>query len=446
RFYGSDHLYNADCFNEINPPTDSPEFIAAVGKSVYNAMTAADPKAIWVFQGWFFYFQADFWKAPQASALLNAVPQNGMMGLDLYCETQPVWKKTDAFYGKPWVWNVFCNLSQKVNMGGDLKGIQENFQEAMSSKEAGQLKGMGMMMEGFGYNPVVREFVMEKSWKPQAVDVSSWLNSYVRRRYGISESAAEKAWALLLEGPYSRNLTDESVICTTPLLSRFKPSDINRFGVGYDATKVAEACGLMLQAAPKLKHRRTFRFDLVHVTREFLSNLARRFNSSVARAYKNRNIKALELHTARFLDLIRDMDTLLATNENFLLGKWLADARARGVDENEKDLYEKNARSLVTMWQPSLHSQLRDYASRQWSGLLKDFYLPRWQLFFRHMHRYLDADIAFSKRVFSRELKMQELEWINQSDPYPSKPQGDSIKTARRLFNKYIGYYNRSQD
>lgn len=442
--FGTDHLYDADCFNEINPPTNDPVFINQVGSSVYKAMQLADPEAIWVFQGWFLFWQENFWQAPQTKALLEAVPDDRMLGLDLYAESQPVWKKTRAFYNKPWVWNVFCNLSQQVNISGDLETMQKNLTEALESEEAGRLCGIGMMMEGLTYNPILQEFITEKNWRPVPVDIKEWVTAYARRRYGSDDPRLQKAWQLLLEGPYSRNITNgyESIICFTPKLTRFIPVESDRFGVGYDALKVAEACQLLLACSDQLKDSLAYRFDVTHVTREMLSNLANLFNYHISLAYQNKDEKALVEHSETFLQLIRDMDLLLGTNEHFLLGKWIADARKWGTYKEEKDFYEWNARSLVTLWEPAKKSQLRDYASKQWNGLLKGFYLSRWKMYLDRLAESLKENQHLDRRKFFRDLKEFELQWIrdNQTN-YPSKPVGDVTEIAHRLFKKYIPYY-----
>ena len=46
------------------------------------------------------------------------------------------------------------------------------------------------------------------------------------------------------------------------------------------------------------------------------------------------------------------MDSVLGTCEQFLLGRWISDARARGSTAAEKDLFEYNARNQVTLWGP----------------------------------------------------------------------------------------------
>ena len=77
--FGTDHLYSCDPFNEMNPNTDNPEEIFEVGQAIYSTMVDSDPQSVWVMQGWMFHFAQDFWKLPQAGALLTSVPQ----GFDL---------------------------------------------------------------------------------------------------------------------------------------------------------------------------------------------------------------------------------------------------------------------------------------------------------------------------------------------------------------------------
>jgi alpha-N-acetylglucosaminidase len=47
---GTQHIYNCDTFNENQPPTDDPVYIAALGAVVFEAMNAGDQDAIWLMQ------------------------------------------------------------------------------------------------------------------------------------------------------------------------------------------------------------------------------------------------------------------------------------------------------------------------------------------------------------------------------------------------------------
>ncbi len=71
--FGTDHIYNTDTFNEINPPSNSTTYLDKAGKAVFEAMTTADPSAVWLMQGWLFL--QPFWKNEQVEALVRSVPQ-----------------------------------------------------------------------------------------------------------------------------------------------------------------------------------------------------------------------------------------------------------------------------------------------------------------------------------------------------------------------------------
>lgn len=53
---------------------------------------------------------------------------------------------------------------------------------------------------------------------------------------------------------------------------------------------------------------------------------------------------------AEIFDFFDDLDALLGSNENFLLGLWIRDARALSTNPELQDFYEFNARNQVTLW------------------------------------------------------------------------------------------------
>jgi alpha-N-acetylglucosaminidase len=65
-------------------------------------------------------------------------------------------------------------------------------------------------------------------------------------------------------------------------------------------------------------------------------------------------------------------------------------ARSCGITDKEKALYEWNARVQITTWGNRYCADtggLRDYAHKEWQGLLADFYMPRWNMFFDHLRQ-----------------------------------------------------------
>jgi len=116
-----------------------------------------------------------------------------------------------------------------------------------------------------------------------------------------------------------------------------------------------------------------------------------------------------------------------ALRKDFLLGPWLASARNCGITPAEKNDYERNARDLITLWGDA-NSPLHEYANRQWSGLLNDFYKVRWQKFFALLHQSLQKDMAPDLDQFQKEIRAWEWHWVNEHRSYPTTPAGDSRK------------------
>ncbi|HUK62746.1 MAG TPA: alpha-N-acetylglucosaminidase TIM-barrel domain-containing protein, partial [Dongiaceae bacterium] len=179
--FGTDHVYAADPFNEIDPPSNDSTFLAGMSGAIYGAMHAADSQATWLLQGWFLYYQARFWQAPQAEAFLGAVPEGRLIVLDLWGDRHPVWRARHAFYGRPWIWNVLYNFGGKVSVNGDLPSIAANLDTALRSPAKGDLAGLGMMMEGLGVNPIVPDFVMDQVWRDSVPAIDAWARDYVAR-------------------------------------------------------------------------------------------------------------------------------------------------------------------------------------------------------------------------------------------------------------------------
>jgi alpha-N-acetylglucosaminidase len=439
--YGTDHFYAADPFNEINPPTSDSTFLAGMGHAIYQPMHEADSAAVWVLQGWFLYYQASFWKEPQARALLGAVPDDRMLVLDLYGDRHPVWSERDAFYGKPWVWNVLYNFGGQVSVSGDLPSMARNLQTALASPEHGRMEGLGMTMEGLGYNPVIPDFVLDMAWHDSVPSVDEWARHYVTRRYGQADSSAWAAWQILLATAYRSAPQTGTFLAERPGFYRkgtaYRTSPI----APYDESELGRALGLLLDAEPRLKQSDAYQYDVVNLTRQVLGSLGLPMVNAVEDAFTRRDRPALIAAEQRVTGLLADLDTLVGTRPEFLLGPWLEDAKRWGTTDAERRLYEWNARNIITLWgnkcTEGQNDDLNLYAYKQWQGMFSDYYLPRWQAFFRRLNQSLDADTPFDRAPFAADMCAWEQAWSQRTDSFPTEPAGDALAISQRLFEKY---------
>ena len=149
-----------------------------------------------------------------------------------------------------------------------------------------------------------------------------------------------------------------------------------------------------------------------------------------------RDREALRLAGQRYLELMRDIDRLLGTRREFLLGAWLRDAKRWATTDEERRLLEWNARNLITLWGPR-DSILHEYAYRQWSGLIRGFYLKRWEMFLDRLNKSLETGKAFDAAEFEREIRAWEEDWTHGTESYPTQPAGDPVLVGQELWAKY---------
>jgi len=436
REYGTDHLYSSDTFNENIPPTDDSTFLSGVSKKIIKSMTDADPKAIWVMQGWLFFNSSNFWKAPQTKALLNAVPNDHMIILDLYSDEHPVWQNNESYYGKPWIWNMLQNFGGNLSLHGCMQNVATDPNKALHESE--NMVGIGLTPEAIQQNPAIFELMMDNTWRDEPIGLKWWLKDYASRRYGKTNFDINKAWELLLNSAYSTIRVHSgvaSIIVGRPSLNMSDDWRVDTVK-HYDARPVVEAWKLFIKSANGLKESDGFQYDLVDISRQVMANYANELQPKIIKAYNAHDVAGFKHYSTAFLQLMDDMDALLSTRRDFLLGKWISEARSNGITPQEKDLYERNARDLITLW-GDRNSPLREYSNRQWGGLIKGFYKHRWEMFFAALDRSFASKTPFDAKAFENKVKDWEWAWVNKHDKYPAVTSGNSVEVAQRMFNKY---------
>ena len=141
-----------------------------------------------------------------------------------------------------------------------------------------------------------------------------------------------------------------------------------------------------------------------------------------------------ELSSQRFLHLILLQDQLLATRKEFRVGTWIEAARSLGRTSEEKALYEWNARVQITTWGNRVAADqggLRDYAHKEWNGMLKDFYFMRWKAYFDYLAGVLDG-----KQPEEIDFYALEEAWTKETESHSSTPEGNAVAVAKNIFEE----------
>lgn len=184
-----------------------------------------------------------------------------------------------------------------------------------------------------------------------------------------------------------------------------------------------------------------FNMDLVDITRQALQNKGEDLYTVIMQAYEHGEVEAVEQMSERFLELLSDMDRILATHDRFLLGAWLESAKALATNEDELDLLEMNARAQISTWGPN--GEIIDYATKQWSGMFNGYFVKRWTVFFEEMLKAMRKQKKMnSKRVSKRILYTVEIPFIYDKTEYPQQPSGeDPREVSKELFEKWANNF-----
>lgn len=433
RYYGTDHVYGLDIFNEVDSPSWEPEYLAHVSGKVYETLAAADPDAVWLQMGWMFYYDRRHWTPERVAAYLGAVPADRQLILDYFCEKEEVWRRTESFYGVPYIWCYLGNFGGNTFLAGPFETVGERIAGTFEGGGS-NFKGIGSTLEGFDCNPMMYEYVLEQAWNLPGCD---WPARYADRRLGAVNDEQRAAWKLLCDKVYIWNSGSflGSLANMRPFLG--KPTTYTGYRIRYDNDDLGRAIGLMLEADGC---GRAYEFDLVNLTRQWLGNKSTGIYERWLDAYGRRDLDGMRSAADSMLELIDDMDALTGTQSFFLAGKWISDARAWGSDrmDGSYGYFERNARNILTTWSDA-GMTLNDYAIREWNGILGTYSRHRWESFFTAAEEGVRSGSDAWYERWLPQVKAFECAWGEDlQGSFASEPSGDPIQTATDLYVKWL--------
>ncbi|XP_059607539.1 alpha-N-acetylglucosaminidase [Phlebotomus argentipes] len=429
--YGSDHIYFADPFNEIQPAEANGDYLKKSAQGIFSAMKTVDDKAVWLLQGWMFV-KNPFWSDELLESFLTAIPRGRFLVLDLMSEQYPQYERTNSYYGQPFIWCMLHNFGGTLGMHGSVNNVNVLVPSARERVNS-TMVGVGVAPEGIWQNHVMYEFALEMAWNYDSVDEEAWFFRYSTSRYGIVDGQAVDGWEELRNSVYAYKGLDKIngkyTYCRRPSL-KLSP------WIWYERAMIERAWENFINASEALKTSKLFLRDLVDVTRQALQNRADEIYLVIIQAYNHQQTIAVERMSAQFLDLLADIERILRSDEHFLLGRWIESFKAMGRTDAERHLYEMNARNQVTLWGSS--GEIVDYATKQWSGIIEDYFIPRWKVFFDEMITAMKRNSTINNnQVQEKIFKTIEVPFTLDTKIYPVTSEGDSLAISTELYDKW---------
>lgn len=392
RHFGTDHVYGLDLFNEVPPPSWEPEVLARIGRGTYESLSEVEPDARWIQTGWLFYYDRKNWTPERIQAYLKAIPAGKVTLLDYYTDNIPVWKETEGFYGQPYIFCYLGNFGGNTRLAGPFRKESERITEAL---ESGGANGIGCTLEGFGVNQWFFEYVMGRAWETGVTD-DEWLSLLDARH-----SAPEGFWKEMADSIYLRgSISEGPLVCGRPCEEGFQhwtvvnhtpyaPATLERLWKLLQDHPGASPADLAILGTQVLGNRfAALRDDFVAACRAGRADLA----STIGRQMK---------------DLILELDEMAGTRPEFRAEDWLEAASAWGTTPEERQYYRDDAWHLLTIWGEA--PNLNDYANRVWSGLIRAYYLPRWELFIQMHLDALESGTPYDALAFDTACRELEL-------------------------------------
>lgn len=389
RMYGSDHIYGVDPFNEVDAPFWDPETLAKISSGIYSSLTAVDPDAEWLQMGWLFYADEGHWTDENIKAYLTAVPQGKMTVLDYYCDYTQIWKRTESFYGQNFIWCYLGNFGGMTGIEGDFKLNEERIEDTAANAGPGFV-GVGATLEGFGVNEPVYEAVLAQAWS-HFPGAEAYIDNIADRHIGRKDEGFRAYWQQIAKN-VSRTHTStssSSIICAHPSLEGTWHWT-TQFKRGYELAELEKAVEMIDAVEGNSAY---LEYDKVNVRRQLLNDKALLVRDRFTAAYRKGNRTEMVKAKAEFLAICDELAELLSSKKEFSLKHWVESARSWGDTPEEKDYFETNAKTLISVWGDSFH--LCDYANRDLDGLVKTYYKPRWEMFFDAVIAAFDAGEPF---------------------------------------------------
>ena len=478
---GESQYYSMDPFHEggsIEGGTE--EQYKTAYKKIYDAMEAAKPGAQWLIQQWQWNH-----KNPNFQAYsITAVPAGRLIVLDLFSDGMPEFDYYGGYTPQDAIYCSVPNFGGRSGLMGRLQSVVDNY--FYYKDKYTNLKGLAAIPEAIEQTPVAYDLLYQLPWMSAKPDVAQWIEEYTVARYGVENAEVKAAWDLIRRGPlnYGADAIQgpvEDVWAARPNLEALPASKWGKTLNDAKNTYTKERQLMLIEAVYRLLSQNSsiahgsiyesnYNYDVVEFTSAAIADYAyylllgiKEAKDAAGDAFAT-DAKFIARRDA-FLQVIRDMDSFKGTNLNFRLGKWTGQARAAaGEVQNATtataDWYEfNNARTLITTWGDywQNYAGLRDYSYRSWQGLLKDYYLPRWEYYFANNCKHPgvsdekpdgDAQNYFffewnwahgmTHSVGDTQVSATRLAQGAAGYSYSATPEGNTVTLANGLLGSYI--------
>ena len=400
--------------------------VPAVAKHVQETMQKNYPNSTWVLQGW---------QSNPSDDILKGLKKENTLIIELFGENTDNWYKRKGYSGTSFIWSNVSNFGEKNGLYGKLQRFIDEVYRAKNSEYGQYLKGVGIIPEGIINNPVAYDLMLDLAWQDEKPNLHEWLKAYTIYRYGKENQQVINAWKEFAQTVYSnpevyQEGPSETIYAARPSLSVNPVSSWGTRKRNYDMKRFKNAVKIFVQADDQFKDVETYQTDKIDFLRQVWSDKGDDAYARLVSTINYQDKERIKNAGNAFIDMVKTQDELLGNNKFFTLNRWLDEATDFGKNLPDAKNVMYNAKGQITFWGPDNlpRTTLRDYAHKDWNGLLGSLYLERWKVF---------VDNSINGKISNPEdFYKMEVEWSKKPDLY--QPKKSTTEEFKKLQAKIL--------
>lgn len=291
------HYYAVDPFHEGGNMGDMTP--ALVYHRVQEKMLENDPEAIWLLMQW----QGQL----NDEKLCNLAAPGQALILDVQADRRPYSDLMERQH-IPWLWSMVHNFGGRMGVDGDAVTLAHEIPETF--RRSRHMTGIAAAPEALINGPLVYDLLFDMTWENGPVDVDAYVQKYAQSRYGGSNEHIAKAWDILLHTAYWKKTiytqgAGECVINARPSEVFRSASTWGHKTLEYDQVQFEQALPELLAAFDEFGDCEAFRYDVVDVAKQVLSNRANLLHEQMMDNYHAGDLEGFRTVSKTFLELIK---------------------------------------------------------------------------------------------------------------------------------------------
>ena len=274
-------------------------------------------------------------------------------------------------------------------------------------------------------------------WTNNGINWNEWIDNYTQARYGKSNDQILEAWDILKDGLFSTRYWSPrwwKGDAGAYLFFKRPTTDVVTFeGHPSDLTNIPKGTKLLLENVESPQKDSLLIYDAIDATRHYVSIKIDSLLTETVKTYQNKDFTKGDSILKDIESIASKLDLVIGYQPFNNVNYWLQSAYDLGKTEEESWFYVQNARTQITVWGGTT---LKDYASKSWQGMYKDFYLPRWQMLFTELKESVSKSKELDIAATQAKIKAWEQEWCKQKEIPLHMSSDDPVTDMLELFER----------